>query len=319
MKKNYAINCFIREIVVYLFIIKNGENMKIIKKFIEKKVLLSYEIFPPKITSPIETIYDTLKELQNISPDYISITYGAGGSEKNNRTIELANIVKNELKIEPLAHLTCIHSNKQNIDRILQELQKNNIKNILALRGDRREGFEISKDFVFASDLIRYIRDNYDFDITGACYPEGHFECDSIEKDLENLKIKVDAGVSHLNSQLFFDNNDFYEFVNKARQKGINVPIQAGIMPITSKKQIEKMVSLGGIKLPSKLSKLVACYGDNKEAMRDAGIAYATDQIINLLTNDVQGIHLYIMNNAYIAKQITSNIISIINGINNEN
>ncbi|MFW5780671.1 MAG: methylenetetrahydrofolate reductase [NAD(P)H] [Bacillota bacterium] len=292
--------------------------MNIKDLFNKKKAVISFEIFPPKLTSPIEKIYETLHSLRGLMPDYISITYGAGGTVKSNRTVELASLVKNKYDIEPLAHLTSIHANKKDIHDILNELKEKNIKNILALRGDVKEGYPLSKDFQYASDLIEFISEIGGFNISAACYPEGHFESANLDKDLDKLKIKVDKGVTHLNSQLFFDNDDFYNFLEKTRKKGIKVPIQAGIMPIIKKKQIERMVSLSGVKLPTKFTKLIAKYGNNDDAMRAAGVAYATEQIIDLLANDVQGIHLYIMNNASLAKDITKNISSVLEGINRE-
>lgn len=280
--------------------------------FKHKKPVYSFEIFPPKSTSGIETIYETLEALSGLKPDYISITYGAGGSDQNNSTIELANVVKNNYNIPALSHLTAIHSNKIGVKSFLKSMEQNNLKNILALRGDKREDLAISKDFRYASDLVEFIKQNGDFHISGACYPEGHFESDSLQSDINNLKKKVDKGISHLNTQLFFANADFYKFINLVRQQNINIPIQAGIMPIVNKRQIERIISLSGVKVPTKFSKLIARYGDNDEAMRAAGIAYATSQIADLLANGVDGIHLYIMNNAKLAREITNNISSLI-------
>ncbi|MDD4316522.1 MAG: methylenetetrahydrofolate reductase [NAD(P)H] [Clostridia bacterium] len=291
--------------------------MDINSLFKEKKAVFSFEIFPPKVTSPIDTIYGTLEALSGLAPDYISITYGAGGAARSSRTLELATLVKRKYGIEPLAHLTAIHSDKNGVLDFLEDMKQNGLNNILALRGDKKEDCALSKDFRYASDLVTFIKQNSSMHISGACYPEGHFESETAERDLQNLKTKVDCGVTHLNTQLFFDNDLFYRFIERARKGGINVPIQAGIMPVINKRQIERMVSLGGVTLPSKFSKLVARYGDDDISMRAAGIAYATDQIINLLTSDVQGIHLYIMNNAGVARQISDNISCIIKGINN--
>ncbi len=280
--------------------------------FKQKKFVYSFEIFPPRPSSPIEVIYKTIASLCMLSPDYISITYGAGGSSHNSRTIELASHVKHNYDIPSLAHLTAIHSDKQAVLNFLSNLQENNLKNILALRGDRRDDLPISKDFRYASDLVQFIKQHGDFHISGACYPEGHFESLNLDTDIENLKTKVDMGITHLNTQLFFDNTDFYEFLNKVQQKNINVPIQAGIMPVINKRQIERIISLSGNKVPAKFSKLVARYGDNDEAMFSAGVAYATAQITDLLANNVNGIHLYIMNNPRLAKTITQNIAPLI-------
>lgn len=291
---------------------KRSEKMLINDLFRQNKPVYSFEIFPPKPTSPVETIYGTLEALSGLRPDYISITYGAGGSDSSSRTIELANLLKNKYNIPSLAHITAIHSTKEDITNFLNQMKKNNLNNLLALRGDKREGFAESKDFRYASDLVEFIKQSGDFHISGACYPEGHFESENLDKDIANLKKKVDKGISHLNTQLFFDNDDFYKFMDKIRKEGIDVPVQAGIMPIINNRQIQRIISLSGVQLPAKFSKLVARYGDNDQTMRAAGIAYATAQITELLASGVDGIHLYIMNNASLAREITNNISSLI-------
>ncbi|WP_032122399.1 methylenetetrahydrofolate reductase [NAD(P)H] [Clostridium amazonitimonense] len=290
--------------------------MHINNLFKEKGLVFSFEIFPPKVTSPIETIYDTLEELRDLKPDYISVTYGAGGSSKGNKTSELSSLVKSKYGIEPLAHLTCINSNKDFMEKILQELKEKKVENILALRGDVLGKTKISGDFNNACKLIEYIKRNKGFGISAACYPEGHIESKNLQQDIEVLKMKVESGAEHLISQLFFDNNCFYNFLDKAEQKGIKVPIQAGIMPVTNKRQIEKIVSLCGANVPLKFIKILEKYEYDKEALRDAGIAYAMDQIVDLISTGVRGIHLYTMNNPYIAKKINENIGSVINSIN---
>lgn len=291
--------------------------MHIKELFNKKKVVLSYELFPPKPTSPIEIIYNTLENLKELKPDYMSITYGAGGTESDNRTLELASLVQNKYGITPLAHLTAIHSTKSGVDSFLSNAKSYGIDNLLALRGDIRVDMEKSKDFAYASDLVKHIKQSgLGFGISGACYPEGHVECSCLEKDMDNLKRKVDEGVTHLNTQLFYDNKDFYEFINKVRSKGINIPIQAGIMPLLNSKQIERIVKLSGVKLPTQLTKIISLYGDNLDALKSAGISYACNQIIDLIANDAQGIHLYIMNNSQTAKQITETILPIIKAQN---
>jgi methylenetetrahydrofolate reductase (NADPH) len=276
----------------------------------------SFEIFPPKATFPIETIYDTLEALSGLKPDYISITYGAGGTKSDNRTIELANLVKNKYNTPSLAHLTAIHSDKEGVTAFLKEMQANSLRNILALRGDKVEGMPLSKDFRYASDLAKFISQYRDFHISGACYPEGHYESPDLETDIENLKIKIDNGVCHLNTQLFFDNKDFYKFIELARKKGIGVPVQAGVMPILNKRQIERIVSLSGVKIPAKFSRLIALYGDSDEDMKKAGTDYAINQIVDLIQNGADGIHLYIMNNAALARAVTSAVSPYIERIN---
>lgn len=290
--------------------------MNINNLFNEKKMVFSFEIFPPKQESKIDTVYSTLDELKGLSPDFISVTYGAGGSLSKNMTCEISSIIKNKYKIEPLAHLTCINSTRNQVDNILRELKNQGIENILALRGDLPIETNIGGEFTYASDLISYIKEKKDFNIVGACYPEGHLESKSYEEDLLNLKRKEEAGVTHLISQLFFDNEYFYNFLDKKEKYGINIPIQAGIMPVINTKQIKRIVSLCGAKVPNKFIKIMNKYEYNPEALRDAGIAYATEQIIDLISSGVDGIHLYTMNNAYVAKKISESISSIINTIN---
>ncbi len=269
-----------------------------------KKTVLSLEIFPPKRTGSVNTIYDTVEELKGLTPDFISVTYGAGGSENNAETFKIASNIKNNYGIESVAHLPCINLDKKEILEMLADFKEGGIENILALRGDINPNFEPKKDFKYASDLISFIKKNGDFNIIGACYPEGHLECSSIIEDIRNLKNKVDAGASQLITQVFFDNDYFYSFRERAAIAGISVPIEAGIMPVVNKKQIEKMVTLCGATLPKKFLSVMDRYENNPIAMRDAGIAYAIDQIVDLIAQGVDGIHLYTMNNPYIAKKI---------------
>ena len=283
-----------------------------IRDLFEKGTVLSFEVFPPKRQSSIDTIYNTLDELCSLKPDFISVTYGAGGNTADLSTCEIASAIKNKYGIEALTHLTCVNNTREDIDFILGKLKDNNVENILALRGDINPDIVAKDDFKYASDLVKYIKENSNFSVSGACYPEVHVEAKDSIDDILNLKKKVDAGAEHLISQLFFDNSAFYEFVEKARIAGINVPIEAGIMPVVNKKQIERMVSLCGASLPAKFSKIMQRFENNPEALRDAGIAYAIDQIIDLVSNGVQGIHLYTMNNPYIAKKISESVLNII-------
>ena len=280
----------------------------------KKKTVFSFEVFPPKKESGVETIYKTLEELKQLNPDFISVTYGAGGvGVANATTVDLCSKIKNEYGIETIAHLTCLYNTKEDIDSILEELKEKGIDNILALRGDVNPNFELKHDFRYASELTEYIMSkNMGFNVSGGCYPEVHQEAESMIADIKNLKKKIDAGADHLISQLFFDNNAFYDFIEKVRIAGIDVPIEAGIMPVTNKKQIERMVSMCGASIPAKLSKVLQRFGDNPEAMRDAGISYAIDQIIDLVANGVEGIHIYTMNDHYIAGKITKSVESII-------
>lgn len=277
--------------------------MKISELF-KKKTVLSFEIFPPKRTGSIQTIYDTVDKLKDLNPDFISVTYGAGGSESNIDTLKIASAVKNDYNIESVAHLPCINLTKTDVLKMLEELKKANVANILALRGDINPNIEPKKEFNYANELISFIKDNGDFNLIGACYPEGHIESSSIVADIQNLKRKVDAGADQLITQLFFDNDYFYSFMERATIAGINVPVQAGIMPVVNKKQIERIVSLCGASLPKKFLAIMDRYENNPEALGDAGIAYAIDQIVDLVAQGVDGIHLYTMNNSYIAYKI---------------
>ncbi len=283
-------------------------DMRTSELFGHGRTVFSFEVFPPKKTSAVETIYDTLKELRELSPDFISVTYGAGGSGANSKTAEIASYITNELGITAVAHLTCINNTKEDILAILDEFKRLGIENILALRGDVTPDITPKDDFRYASDLVSFIKQHGDFDISGGCYPDVHFEAPDAATDIENLKKKTDAGAEHLISQLFFDNRTFYDFRDRARAAGINVPIEAGIMPVVNTKQIERMVALCGASLPPKFSRIMQKYENDPEALCDAGIAYAVDQIVDLIANDVDGIHLYTMNKPYIARRIADSI-----------
>lgn len=276
------------------------------------RTVFSFEVFPPKKDGSIDTIYSTLEQLSDLHPDFISVTYGAGGSAAGCSTRELATFIKEKCHTQSIAHLTCVNSTKEDIDRIIKEFEEHGIENVLALRGDINPAFPPKDDFRHASDLIEYMKARSDLHFSGACYPECHPEAKDMIEDIRNLKKKVDAGAEHLISQLFFENSHFYDFLEKARIAGINVPIEAGIMPCTNAKQIQRMVSMCGASLPPKFTKMIQRYGDNDEAMRDAGIAYAVDQIIDLVANGVDGIHLYTMNNPYIARKISESVEKVI-------
>jgi methylenetetrahydrofolate reductase (NADPH) len=292
--------------------------MKIKNIFEEKKLVFSLEVFPPKSDTPIDNIFQTLDQLKDINPDYMSVTYGAGGGVNKNRTCEISSLLKHEYNIEPLAHLTCINSTKETLDEILNDLNNNDIENILALRGDKpADGSEIG-DYNYAYQLVEHIKNKNDFGVAAACYPEGHLESDNLEEDLKYLKQKVDSGVDYLITQMFFDNSLFYKFRERAAAKEINVPIEAGIMPVINKRQVGRIIELSDAFLPKKFTKILDKYGDHEEALRDAGIAYAVEQIVDLISSDVDGIHLYTMNNPYVARKIKEAVGSLINYINNE-
>ena len=286
--------------------------MKIESKFQKKKPVLSFEIFPPKRDKAIQNIDETLAILSELNPDFISVTFGAGGSHTDNQTVELAKRIKQQYGIDPLVHLTCLNSSKFEICELLEELKEAEIDSILALRGDKNPAVEEKQDFRYASDLVKFIRQYGDFSISGACYPECHTESKNKIEDIAYLKEKVDSGVQHLISQLFFDNNAFYSFQEHIQIAGMHVPVEACIMPVINKAQIERMVTLCGASLPEKFSRVMHKYEDNKEALFDAGMAYAINQIVDLLAHDVDGIHIYTMNNPIVAKRICDGIKNLI-------
>ena len=276
----------------------------------KQKTTLSFEVFPPKSDTPIDSIYSTIDGLAPLKPDFISVTYGAGGSGSN-ATIGICEMIKEKYGIEPVAHLACINLTKEKVLFELAQMRAAGIENILALRGDINPNVPPHEDFRYAAELIELIRENGDFNILGACYPEGHPEAPNMVEDIRHLKEKVDAGCSQLISQLFFDNEDFYAFREKAAIAGIDVPIEAGIMPVTNPKTIARMATLCHAKLPKKFLTIMSKYENDPIAMRDAGIAYAVSQIVDLIANDVDGIHLYTMNNPYIATKICSAVQSL--------
>jgi 5,10-methylenetetrahydrofolate reductase, prokaryotic form len=271
------------------------------------KVQISMEIFPPKKDSEFSSAYRVAKELADINPDFISVTYGAGGS-RSKSTIEIASYIQNELHIPAMAHLTCVGSTREDISRLCEEFKAHNISNVLALRGDRPKDMSDeqynSREFTYASNLVDFLKEHTELEIWGACYPEKHFESFSKEADLMHMKEKQDKGVTQFITQLFFDNDFFYEFRDKAARKGITAPIHAGIMPITSAGQIGRSISLSGSSVPKALSDIIAAHGDDPEDMYNAGIDYAIRQCNDLLQNGVDGIHIYTMNKPDVAKQI---------------
>ena len=276
-----------------------------------KKTIFSFEIFPPKKDMPIDSIFSTLDELKDLSPDFISVTFGAGGSSNCDNALEIAKRIKNVCNVESVIHMPCINMTKADAAKTLELFQAAGVENILALRGDRTPGVEPCGEFNHANELVSFIKefdskrtDGKKFNILAACYPELHPESDSVYDDIDHLKEKVDAGADHLLSQLFFDNEQFYRFLERCKIKGINVPIEAGIMPATNKKSIERMVSMTNAVLPKKFTDMMDRYADHPQAIRDAGIAYAIDQIIDLVTHGVKGIHLYTMNNPLVARKI---------------
>ena len=286
--------------------------MKITDIHEKKKNVLSFEIFPPKKDEELKNIDATLEILCDLKPDFISVTFGAGGSSNNNKTIAIAKKIKEVYHVEPVVHLTCLCYDKAEIDEFTKVLQAEGIENILALRGDRNPNVPEKHDFAHASDLITYVKQNHDFCIAGACYPECHPESADRVEEMRHLKKKVDAGAEVLLSQLFFDNNYFYRFVEDCRIAGIDVPVTPGIMPVINAAQIKRMVTICGASLPERFEKIIQRYGDNKTALFDAGMAYALSQIIDLLANDVDGLHLYTMNNPVVARRICEGIKNLV-------
>lgn len=277
-----------------------------------KDTVLSFEIFPPKPDTPFESVTEAARKLALKKPDFISVTYGAGGSSRDN-TFALASFIQDELNVTSLAHLTCVGTAKETLGDILSELSERKIQNILALRGDFPPGQDdMCLDFKHASDLISEIKKFDDFCVGGACYPEGHTESDNIVTDIENLKYKTAAGVDFLVSQLYFDNDVFYNFLYRAAARGIEVPVHAGIMPVVNRNSVKRMCRLSGATLTPKYRNMLDKYYDKPESLRKAGIVYASEQIIDLVANGVLGIHIYTMNKPDIAEEIMYNLKGII-------
>lgn len=279
--------------------------------FSEKKPLLSFEVFPPKKEDDFPTAFQTLDSLAVHKPDFISVTYGAGGS-KSKKTIELASYIQNQLHLNALAHITCVGSTREDILNLCQDMKKEHISHVLALRGDRPAWMEdeqfYAREFTYASDMIRFLKENFDFEIAGACYPEKHFEAVDIASDIEHLKIKNNAGTAFLITQLFFDNDYFYRFMEKVCAAGVTAPVCAGVMPLTSAKQLGTTVSLSGSSVPKELADMIASYSDKPEDMRKAGVDYAIRQISDLKAHGVPGIHIYTMNRAKTTAEIMTGI-----------
>ncbi len=291
--------------------------MKIHEILEKKKVTLSLEVFPPKVQSKFDSVLQAAKELSDLKPDFMSITYGAGGTTRAN-TVEVASKIQS-FGTPALAHLTCIGNSREEMDRTIGEMKEAGIENVLALRGDipadfvpSHEGAKATIDGLeHASDLVKILKEQ-GLCVGGACYPEGHPESANRADDIDNLKHKVDAGVDFLTTQMFFDNNMLYSYLYRLQSKGIHVPVLAGIMPITNSAQVERMVRLSSAYIPEKLLAICDRFCDKPEAMRQAGIAYATDQIIDLISNGVKGIHIYTMNKPSVARDILDNISAII-------
>ncbi len=287
--------------------------MKITQLFERQNLTVSCELFPPKQGSSLTDAKAVVKDMAALHPAYMSVTYGAGGTNNKN-TLEIANEIQNVNQVPALAHLTCVASERPQIQEVLKEFQRLGIENILALRGDLPKDSQqpLSHSFQYASDLMQEIRRFGDFCIGGACYPEGHPESKSLQEDMDGLKRKEESGCDFLTTQMFFDNDILYTFMFRLLRAGIHLPVIAGIMPVTNAKQIQRICSLSGTVLPRRFRMIVDRFADNPAAMKQAGIAYATEQIIDLFANGIRHVHIYSMNRPDIAGSILQNLSDII-------
>ena len=274
---------------------------------------VSFEVFPPKTDASYEGVRAATKKIAALRPSFISVTYGAGGGTSRN-TVRIASQIKNDLGVTSLAHLTCVSSTKDEVRGVIGQLKEQGIENILALRGDiPADGeFPLPNHYRYACELVEDIKSQGDFCIGAACYPEGHVEAAHKKDDIMNLKHKVDCGVDFLTTQMFFDNNILYNFLYRIREKGITVPVLPGIMPVTSAKQMKRICDLSGTVLPERFRAILDRFGEDPDAMKQAGIIYATDQIIDLIANGLNHIHIYSMNKPEVAEAIIGNLSAII-------
>lgn len=284
--------------------------MKIKDLFGQKKVTISCEIFPPKKDTAFSGIFETVDAIQSLGVDFISVTYGAGGSTSK-KTVEVASYIQERHHLPALAHLTCCDSTKEDIRQRLAEMKERGIENILALRGDKPKEY-VPGPYTYAIDLIRDIKSQGDFCIGGACYPDGHVECEHKEDDIAFLKEKVEAGCDFLTTQMFFDNNVYYNFLYRVLAVGIQVPVIPGIMPVINARQVKRSAELSGTSLPPRFKAIADKFSDDPLAMEQTGIAYATEQIIDLVANGVKYIHLYTMNRPQTAAKIMENLSHIL-------
>ena len=285
--------------------------MKLTELFKKETITISFEVFPPKTSDRFDSVLATAREIASLHPDFMSVTYGAGGGTSA-FTADIAADLQNTYQVPMLAHLTCVSSTREYVADTVEAYRRHGIENIMALRGDIPADGKIAQDYRHACELIRELKEKGDFCIGGACYPEGHVECEHKKDDLRYLKEKVDAGCDFLTSQMFFDNNLFYNFLYRAREAGILVPILPGVMPITNKKQLGRAVSMSGTNVPARFRAIVDFFGDTPAAMQQVGIIYATDQIIDLLANGVRHIHVYSMNKPAVAQGILQNLSEVL-------
>lgn len=289
--------------------------MKIIDIITQNKLLLSFEVFPPKTESGFESVKTATEEIAKLFPSFVSVTYGAGGGTSK-YTLDIAKNIKELYGVPTIAHLTCVSSTRQTVAEKIEQIKEAGITNVMALRGDIPEQLQDTDrstwDYKYAIDLIRELKAAGDFCIGGACYPEIHPESNNQNDDIKYLKEKVDAGCDFLTTQMFFDNNLLYNFLYKIREAGITVPVIPGIMPITNANQVERAIKLSGSFMPQRFKSLVDKFGSDPNAMKQAGIAYATDQIIDLYANGITNVHVYSMNKPDVAKSIQNNLSCII-------
>lgn len=287
--------------------------MKIRDLITQDKATLSFEVFPPKKDTDFADVEAAALGIAAFKPDYMSVTYGAGGSTKGH-TIQLAQEIQEKYDVPTIAHLTCVCASKEGIKTALADMKNAGIENILALRGDIPKNYDgqVFAEFSHASELVELIKETGDFCVGGACYPEVHPDSANKDEDIIGLKKKVDAGCDYLTTQMFFDNNIFFNFMYRIREAGISVPIIPGIMPITRRVQVKNAVKLSGCNVPERFKSIVDAFGDTEAAMRQAGIAYATDQIIDLMANGVKHIHVYSMNKPEVAAGIQKNLSEIL-------
>lgn len=292
---------------------RSDSILYISEQFKNNKISTSFEVFPPKNNAPYEPVKNAVDSLAVFNPDFISVTYGAGGGTSQN-TPKIAAHIENALSIPALAHLTCASSTKEELSNIIDDLKSSGIQNILALRGDLPENYNSDDNnyYHFAYELVKAIKNKGDFCVGAACYPECHPEAESLQKDIKNLKIKVDSGVDFLVTQMFFDNSVLYSYLYRTLKAGIDVPIIAGVMPVINVKQIKRSCDLSGTSLPPRFRRMMDRFCDDPEALKQAGIAYATEQIIDLISNGVNGIHIYTMNKPEVAGQIMNNLSSVL-------
>lgn len=304
--------CLTRFAITEAFNMKKGMIIMKIRDILAKgEPTLSFEVFPPKTEDKYESVEQAALQIANLKPSFMSVTYGAGGGTSK-YTVQIASGIQEGFGVTALAHLTCVSSTREKVGQVLQEMREKKIENVLALRGDIPADGKVENDYKYASQLINEIKQAGDFCIGAACYPEGHVESVNKTEDILHLKEKVEAGCDFVTTQMFFDNNILYNYLYRIREKGITVPVIAGIMPVTNSSQIKRICQMSGTYLPSRFKAIVDRFWDRPAAMKQAGIAYATEQIIDLISNGVNGIHIYTMNKPDVAARIQNSLSEIL-------